>query len=94
MRLSSIFAIAGTFVAAGALCLVGAGFAVQVIEDTSRNTVRNTLDRSGMTWAEVDANGLQVFLAGTAPSEANRFRALSVAGHSNVVTSEQVTISK
>ncbi len=33
-----------------------------------------------MVWAEVDTNGLQLFLAGTAPSEASRFKALSVAG--------------
>lgn len=80
MRLSKIFAIAGVFLAAAVLSLVCASFAVGMIEENSRNTVRNTLDENGMTWAEVDANGLQVFLAGTAPSEAMRFKALSVAG--------------
>ncbi len=80
MRLSTIFAIAGVFLAAAVLSLVCARFAVGMIEDTSRNTVRDTLDENRLTWAEVDANGLQVFLAGTAPSEATRFKALSVAG--------------
>ena len=80
MRLSKIFAIAGVFLAAAVLCLVCARFAVGMIEDTTRITVRDTLDENGLTWAEVDANGLQVFLAGTAPSEATRFKALSVAG--------------
>ena len=80
MRLSSITAIAGTFLAAAVLCWVAAGFAVTVIEDNSRTSVRHALDLEGMTWAEVDADGLQVFLAGTAPSEATRFSALSVAG--------------
>lgn len=80
MRLSRIFAIAGAFLAAAALSLVCARFAVGTIEDTSRIAVRDTLDRAGLTWSEVDANGLQVFLAGTAPSEAMRFKALSVAG--------------
>ncbi|PVA10671.1 hypothetical protein DC366_07240 [Pelagivirga sediminicola] len=80
MRLSSIFAIAGTFLMAAVLCLVAAGFAVTVIEDNARNSVRTELDREGMTWTEVDADGLQVFLAGVAPSEARRFAALSVAG--------------
>ena len=80
MRLSSVFAIAGTFVAAAAISLVAAGFAVTIIEDNSRNSVRNTLDSYGMTWTEVDADGLQVFLAGSAPSEAERFKAISVAG--------------
>lgn len=80
MRLSSIFAIAGTFVLAAVLCWVAAGFAVTVIEDNSRGGVRAALDREGLTWAEVDSDGLQVFLGGTAPSEAKRFNALSIAG--------------
>lgn len=80
MRLSSIFAIAATFLVAAVLCVVAAGFAVTVIEDSSRNSVRDTMDMNGMTWAEVDTQGLQVFLAGTAPTEATRFKALSIAG--------------
>lgn len=79
MRLSAIFAIAASFVVAAILCLVAAGFSVRVIEDNSRNSVRDTLDANGLVWSEVDANGLQVFLGGTAPSEALRFKALSVA---------------
>src|SRR6056297_1900413 len=88
MRLSSVFAIAGTFLVAAILCLVAARFSVSVIEESSRNSVRDTLDEAGMTWTEVDADGLQVFLAGTAPSEAVRFKALSVAG--TVVESARV----
>ena len=80
MRLSSIFAIAGTFFLAAILCLVAAGFSVGVIEDNARRSVRSELDKEGMTWADVDADGLQVFLAGVAPSEAKRFAALTVAG--------------
>ena len=80
MRLSSIFAISGTFLVAAVLCLVAAGFSVRVIEDNARSSVRSELDKEGMTWSEVDADGLQVFLAGVAPSEATRFAALTVAG--------------
>jgi OOP family OmpA-OmpF porin len=80
MRLSSILVIVTTFLISAALCLMAASFAVTVIEDTSRTSVRDTLDRNDMVWAEVDASGLQVFLAGTAPSEAMRFKALTVAG--------------
>lgn len=65
---------------AAMLCLVAAGFAATGIEDNARSSVRSELDKEGMTWAEVDADGLQVFLAGTAPTEAKRFTALSVAG--------------
>src|SRR6056297_3885089 len=80
MRLSSIFTIAATFLAAAVFCVLMASFAVRIIEDSSRLSVRETLEQNSMTWAEVDANGLQLFLAGTAPSEASRFKALSVAG--------------
>lgn len=80
MRLSSIFTIGAIFVVAAVFCLVAAQFSVAVIEDNSRKDVRDQLDLQGLTWAEVDANGLQVFLAGTAPTEATRFKALSVAG--------------
>ena len=80
MRLSSIFAIVGAFVAAAILCFVAAQFSVTAIEDVSRQSVRDELDAKGLPWAEVDADGLQVFLAGTAPTEATRFKALSIAG--------------
>jgi OOP family OmpA-OmpF porin len=80
MRLSSLFAIVGVFAAAAFICLVGARFAVIAIEDNSRSAVLNSLDEEGLVWSEVDTDGLQVYLAGTAPSEAARFRALSVAG--------------
>ncbi len=80
MRLSSIFVIGSTFVAAGGLSLLTAYFSVQTIERASETGVLNALDSEGLTWAEVDTNGLQVFLFGTAPDEATRFQALSAAG--------------
>jgi OOP family OmpA-OmpF porin len=80
MRLSLIFTIAATFLMAGVLCFVAAGYAVTAIEENSREAVLEKLDRNDLTWAEVDADGLQVFLAGTAPSEAKRFKAVSLAG--------------
>ena len=80
MRLSAIFMIALTFAAAAVVSLVAASFSVQLIEDTSEIGVRDALDDQGMTWAEVQADGLQVTVAGIAPTEAVRFRALSTAG--------------
>ncbi|MDQ2093839.1 OmpA family protein [Rhodalgimonas zhirmunskyi] len=80
MRLSSIFIIATTFLAAGIISLVTASFAVTMIEENSEYGVRQALDEKGLTWAEVHSNGLQVYLTGTAPSEANRFLAVSTAG--------------
>lgn len=80
MRLSKLFSIGGTFTAAGALSLVAAYFSAQMVESASITSVLNELDAEGLTWAEVDTNGLQVFLIGTAPDEAARFQALSTAG--------------
>jgi len=57
-----------------------ANFSVKLIEDKSEIGVRSEFDKSGMTWAEVEANGLQVIIAGVAPTEALRFAALSTAG--------------
>ncbi|MGJ8615307.1 MAG: OmpA family protein [Sulfitobacter sp.] len=80
MRLSSLLTIGLTFTAAAVVSLVAASFSVQLIEDNSEIGVRDALDNNGMTWAEVEADGLQVTLAGIAPTEAVRFRALTTAG--------------
>ncbi|WP_299675994.1 OmpA family protein [uncultured Roseobacter sp.] len=68
------------FVTAAAAALVAANSSVQLVEDNSEIGVRDALDANALTWAEVEADGLRVLLAGTAPNEALRFRALSVAG--------------
>ena len=80
MRLSSVLTIFLTFVAAAMVSLLAANFSVSLIEDSSEIGVREALDSKGMTWAEVEANGLQVSLSGTAPTEAVRFSALTTAG--------------
>lgn len=79
MRLKSLATILGIFSVASVLCFVAAGFAATLIEDTSELGVRNALDEAGHSWAEVESDGLQVTLFGTAPSEAQRFNALSSA---------------
>lgn len=80
MRLSSVFTISASFAIAAVLSVVAASFSVELIEDSSEIGVREALDENGMTWAEVEADGLQVTLAGVAPTEAVRFAALSTAG--------------
>ena len=80
MRLSSLLTIFLTFAAAAVLCFVAASFSVKLIEDSSEIGVRDALDAKGMTWAEVEADGLQVSLSGIAPTEAVRFSALTTAG--------------
>lgn len=80
MRLSSLLTIFLTFATAAVVSLVAANFSVRLIEDSSEIGVRDALDAKGMTWAEVEANGLQVALSGVAPTEAVRFSALTTAG--------------
>lgn len=80
MRLSSYVTVGATFLGAGAICFVAAGFSVALIEDNSRDSVRRALETAGLSWADADANGLQLFVIGTAPTEAERFKAVSTAG--------------
>jgi len=79
MRISTLAINAAAFALGLGLCYVAAGFAVNVIEDNSERGVRRTLDQAALPWAEVEAEGLQVRLHGTAPTEAQRFKAVSTA---------------
>ena len=79
MRLSDLFLTTAPFALAAALSFAAAGGVVNVVEDNSELSVRRSLDDNGLNWAEVHANGLQVFLTGVAPTEALRFRARSIA---------------
>lgn len=72
--------IFSAFVAAAAASLYVADSSVELVENSSEIGVRSALDENALTWAEVEADGLQVTLSGTAPTEALRFKALSVAG--------------
>lgn len=80
MRSSSSLSMIAAFVAAAVFCVGAAWYSATVIERSSTEGVRAELDVDGITWADVDANGLQLFLIGTAPNEAARFDALSAAG--------------
>src|SRR6056297_1139166 len=88
MRLSSVFTLLFTFAVAAMLSLGAAWVAAGSVEESSESAVRTELDRDALTWADVDTNGLQVFLIGTALTEADRFQALTAAGR--VVDSARV----
>jgi len=79
MRLLRRLAICGALGIAAVLSGLAAVAAVGAIEDNSRRVVREALDARGIGWAELGTDGLQVFVAGTAPDEAARFAALSAA---------------
>ncbi|MEX0281384.1 MAG: OmpA family protein [Arenibacterium sp.] len=78
MRISSLLTVVLTFIGAAGLCLLAASFLATGVEDSTEIGVRAALDEAEHEWAEVQANGLQVIMSGTAPDEASRFAALSV----------------
>jgi len=80
MRLSSLIFTTAAFLFAGVFCVLSAGFIATLIEESSKTEVRRALDAEGLVWADTDADGLNVFVFGTAPDEAERFHALTVAG--------------
>ena len=80
MRLSAKTIAVAAILIAGALSFVGAFSAANVIERRAAFEVRKALLLDGQEWTEVAPDGLQLHLTGTAPTEAARFRALTVAG--------------
>ncbi len=80
MRLSLTQATALVFACAGVLSGVGAFVAADAVEKRSEFEVQRAMTLEGFDWAEVTPDGLQIHLAGIAPSESARFRALTLAG--------------
>lgn len=80
MRISSLIFVGLAFFAAAGLSIVTAFFGARIIEETSTDAVRRSLAAEGLEWADVAADGLQVFVIGNAPDEVERFQALTVAG--------------
>ncbi|MGH1464409.1 MAG: OmpA family protein [Cognatishimia sp.] len=79
MRMPLTLTVSATFGLAAILSLAAASLTATVIEDSSQTAVQAALDKQGLTWSETYAEGLKVFIAGTAPSEAQRFIAMSTA---------------
>ncbi len=80
MRLRSALPLIVAFLLAGGVAVFAATIAVSQIEERSTTGIRSALKEADLDWAEVSADGLRLQLTGTAPDEAARFRALSVAG--------------
>lgn len=80
MRLSALFTRLVVFVIAAIVSLFGARATVAFVEDRSVLGVREVMVDRGYNWASVVGDGLQVIVEGEAPSEAERFRAISAAG--------------
>lgn len=63
------------------LAAIGIAFAAAaVIERRSVKAINWAMANEGITWVKPTADGMLVILSGTAPNEAARFRAVSIAG--------------
>ncbi|MGR3483994.1 MAG: OmpA family protein [Paracoccaceae bacterium] len=80
MRLSRIVLPLAAFLLAGLVSLLGARAAVIAIEAASGGGVAQALAEADIDFATPVPDGLQLVLEGEAPSEALRFRAMSIAG--------------
>ncbi len=80
MRISSALVGFAAFAIAAIISVFAAGAAVTVVEYRSVIAVQESLIDQGHNWASVLGDGLQVIIEGQAPTEAVRFRAMSIAG--------------
>ncbi|MBJ3761689.1 OmpA family protein [Maribius pontilimi] len=80
MRKTSLLPGLLTFAIAAVISVFAASLAVSQIEDRSTASVERALRDAGLDWVNAGSDGLRLSLTGTAPDEAARFRALSVAG--------------
>jgi OOP family OmpA-OmpF porin len=80
MKLSKALLIPGVFLLAALVAVFAAVASVGVIERLSKSTVEQALILQGQDWARVHVDGLQLVLTGTAPTESDRFEALTIAG--------------
>ncbi|MCC7321869.1 MAG: OmpA family protein [Rubellimicrobium sp.] len=80
MRLRPVTLSVLAFVVAALVAWAGARVLTRILEERSVIAVREALIDSGTDWASVLGDGLQIVLEGEAPTEAQRFRAITVAG--------------
>lgn len=80
MRLRTTLLTVSSFAVAAVISAFVAGGSATVIELRSRLAMRVAMEAEGLGWVRVETDGLQVILSGTAPSEADRLRALTRAG--------------
>ncbi|MHC0054243.1 OmpA family protein [Actibacterium sp. D379-3] len=98
MRIAPNLIALAAILLAGFLALLSAVVAVNAVERRTEAEIRSALAAEGITWATAEADGVQVHLTGTAPTEAKRFRALAITGGivdaARVIDDMDVTPSK
>jgi OOP family OmpA-OmpF porin len=78
MRLPQNLIAPAAFVLAAGLSVLAAFWASAAIEQRTASAVKSLMTQEGLSWVQVETTGLQVRLAGTAPTEALRFRAMNL----------------
>jgi len=98
MRLTPKLITLAALILAAVLSYVSATAAAGLIERGTESAVKTALIEGGHDWADIETDGLQVLVSGTASSEAERFRALSATGTvvdaSRVIDQIEVTPAK
>ena len=98
MRARTTALTTAAFVGALVLFAFVAGGSATIIEQRSRKAVKLELETRGHSWVQVHTDGLQVILLGTAPSEAERFRAITrvseVVDSSRIVDNTDAEVAK
>ncbi len=88
LKLRKQFLAPIAFGAAALLAVLIAWAASVLVEKVSARAVTSRLLNEGITYAQVDADGLQILLTGTAPNESARYRLVNLVG--SVVESSRI----
>ena len=88
MRLPKFLPVFVALILGALMSVAGAAIGANIIEKTSEKAVASQLNIQGFEWAEVEGDGLQIVLTGTAPTEIDQLAAQRAAGH--VVDSARV----
>ncbi|THD85131.1 hypothetical protein E7811_05310 [Aliigemmobacter aestuarii] len=80
MRFPRALVVTAAFLAAAILAILAAFLTALGIEGRSASVVNTRLLNDGITWVTVEPDGLKLYMRGTAPNEAARFRAVNLAG--------------
>ena len=81
MRIRQFLPILAAILVGAVLSLAAAAIGARAIETTSAKAVENQMTIGGYEWVDVQADGLQIVLTGTAPNEQTQLAAQRAAGH-------------
>ncbi len=87
-RLTTKYLAGAAFLAAALVSIFIAWGAALIVEKISASAVTSRILNDGITWVKVEADGLQIHLLGTAPTEAARYRVINMTG--SVVESSRI----